>query len=219
MKLGKREVKTFLVLGGLLILAVCYFAVFTPFQDRTNELSAQLVPLREEVQELESHLLRINEYEVGIETISNNVNEIMQAYPADVKEEDVLSYLLTMEAKEEVLMESVTFNNPVLVSQFPAMIEGENKQYIAKDMNVYRTSTLMTGRMSYPQVKRVINYLYNSPKQTTLENVVLTYNGETGALTTSLQLAKYFIQWDGAEYIPESVPNVSLGVKDLFGST
>jgi len=34
-----------------------------------------------------------------------------------------------------------------------------------------------------------------------------------------LQLAKYFIRWDGAEYIPERVPVVNIGLGDLFGTT
>ena len=65
----------------------------------------------------------------------------------------------------------------------------------------------------------MINYFYDSDKQTTLENTTLTYNAESGKLTGTFQLAKYFVNFDGAEYVPERVPVVDIGLQDLFGST
>ena len=77
----------------------------------------------------------------------------------------------------------------------------------------------MTGTLTYPQAKNIINYFYETEKQTTLENATLTYNAETGKLAGSFQFSKYFINWDGAEYIPERVPVVDIGLKDLFGTS
>jgi hypothetical protein len=77
----------------------------------------------------------------------------------------------------------------------------------------------MTGSLNYPQAKNVINYLYDSDKQTTLESVTLSYNAEGGKLLGTFELAKYFVNFDGAEYVPERVPVVDIGLQDLFGTT
>jgi hypothetical protein len=115
-------------------------------------------------------------------------------------------------------MESVTFNEPELVQEFNMMTQVDG-QDVAVPAGAYRASTVMTGSLNYPQAKNVINYFYESDKQTTLENATLTYNAESGKLTGTFQLAKYFVNWDGAEYVPEHVPVVDMGLQDLFGTT
>lgn len=218
MKLAKRDVKLLLVLAGLLIFLAAYLLVFNPFQERTAAVKARISELQPQVQALEEDYLRLPEYEDGIKTSRAKVEDLLKAFPGDVKEEDVLSYLLTMEAREKIRMESVTFLDPELVRQFDAVVEKDG-QDVPEAMNVYRSSTVMTGTMSYPQAKSVIDYFYDSPKQTNLENAALTFNAETGLLTGTFQLAKYFVTWDGAEYKPERVPSTSLGLHDLFGTT
>ncbi|MGM9521962.1 MAG: hypothetical protein ACI3VB_05730 [Oscillospiraceae bacterium] len=218
MKIAKHDVKLLLVLAGLLIFLASYLLVFNPFQKRTQEVKSRINELQPQVQALEEDYLLLAEYEDGIETSRANVAELLKFFPADVKEEDVLSYLLTMEAHENIRMESVTFMDPELVRQFDAVLE-QDRQDVIETMEVYRTSTVMTGTMSYPQAKNVIDYFYASPMQTNLENVALTFNAETGLLTGTFQLVKYYIKWPGATYTPEQVPTVERGVRDLFGTT
>lgn len=218
MRIAKRDLKLLLILAGLVIFLLLYMLVFNNFQARTDTVKAKIAQLEPQVQELEGHYLRLAEYESGIEDGRKNVNELLKSFPADVKEEDVLSYLLTMEAHEDIRMESVTFNTPELVQEFSAALEKDGADALVTT-DIYRSSTVMSGSMTYPQAKNIINYFYDSPKMTHLENATLTYNAETGKLTGTFQLAKYFVTWDGAEYKPERVPSTSLGLHDLFGTT
>lgn len=218
MKIAKRDLKLLLILAGLLVFLLLYLLVFNPLQTKIDEVEARNAELSAQVEDLEAKYLKMGEYEEGIKASREYVNETLKSFPGDVKEEDILSYLLTMEARQGVRMESVTFNKPELVQQFNMMTEVDG-QDVAIPAGAYRASTVMTGTLTYPQAKNVINYLYESDKQTTLENATLTYNAETGKLSGSFQLAKYFVNWDGAEYVPERVPVVDIGLKDLFGTT
>ena len=218
MKIAKRDMKLLLVLAGLLVFLLLYMLAFNPLQSRTEELEAQNAELSAQVVDLEAKYQRMAEFENGILAGRDNVKNALKNYPGDVKEEDILSYLLTMEARQGIRMESVTFNTPELLQQFNMMVMKDGKD-TPIPANAYRASTVMTGTLTYPQAKNVINYLYDSAKQTSLESTTLTYNAETGKLTGTFQLAKYFVNWDGAEYVPEPVPVVDLGVSDLFGTT
>ena len=218
MKIAKRDLKLLLVLAGLLVFLLLYMLVFNPLQTKIDEVEAQNAQLSAQVEELEAKYLRMGEYEEGIKASRENVKEFLKSFPGDVKEEDILSYLLTMEARQGIRMESVTFNPPELVQEFNMMTQ-QDGQDVAVPAGAYRASTVMTGSLNYPQTKNVIKYFYDSDKQTTLENATLTYNAESGLLTGTFQLAKYFVNWDGAEYVPERVPVVDIGLKDLFGTT
>ena len=218
MKIAKRDLKLLLILAGLLVFLLMYLLVFNPLQTKISDVKAENAQLSAQVEDLEAKYLRMAEYEEGIKASREYVNETLKSFPGDVKEEDILSYLLTMESRQGIRMESVTFNKPELVQQFDMMIQKDG-QDVAIPAGAYRANTVMTGTLDYPQAKNVINYLYASDKQTTLNNVTLTYNAETGKLAGSFQLDKYFINWDGAEYVPERVPVVDIGLKDLFGTT
>ena len=218
MKIAKRDLKLLLILAGLLVFLLLYMLVFNPLQTKISDVKEENAKLSEQVADLEAKYLRMAEYEEGIKNSRAYVKETLKSFPGDVKEEDILSYLLTMESRQGIRMQSVTFNDPVLVQQFDLMDQVDG-QDVAVPAGAYRASTVMTGTMNYPQAKNVINYFYNSDKQTTLETATLTYNAESGKLTGTFELAKYFISFDGADYVPERVPVVDIGLKDLFGTT
>ena len=218
MKIAKRDLKLLLILAGLLVFLLMYLLVFNPLQTKISDVKAENAQLSAQVEDLEAKYLRMAEYEDGIKASREYVKETLKSFPGDVKEEDILSYLLTMEARQGIRMESVTFIKPELVQQLNMMTQVDG-QDVAVPANAYRATTVMTGTLNYPQAKNVINYLYDSDKQTTLERVTLTYNAETGKLAGTFELSKYLINFDGAEYVPERVPVVDLGLKDLFGTT
>ena len=218
MKIAKRDLKLLLILAGLLVFLLMYMLVFNPLQSKISAVKAENAQLSAQVEDLEAKYLRMAEYEEGIKNSRAYVKETLKSFPGDVKEEDILSYLLTMESRQGIRMQSVTFNDPVLVQQFDLMDQVDG-QDVTVPAGAYRASTVMTGTLTYPQAKNVINYFYNSDKQTTLETATLTYNAESGKLTGTFELAKYSVNFDGAEYVPERVPAVDLGLKDLFGTT
>ena len=218
MKIAKRDLKLLLILAGLLVFLLMYLLVFNPLQTKISDVKAENAQLSAQVEDLEAKYLRMAEYEDGIKASREFVRETLKSFPGDVKEEDILSYLLTMEARQGIRMESVTFIKPELVQQLNMMTQVDG-QDVAVPAGAYRASTVMTGSLNYPQAKNVINYLYDSDKQTTLERVTLTYNAETGKLAGTFELSKYLINFDGAEYVPERVPVVDIGLKDLFGTT
>ena len=218
MKIAKRDLKLLLILAGLLVFLLMYLLVFNPLQTKISDVKAENAQLSAQVEDLEAKYLRMAEYEDGIKASREFVRETLKSFPGDVKEEDILSYLLTMEARQGIRMETVTFIKPELVQQLNLMTQVDG-QDVAVPANAYRATTVMTGTLNYPQAKNVINYLYDSDKQTTLERVTLTYNSETGKLAGTFELSKYLINFDGAEYVPERVPVVDIGLKDLFGTT
>ena len=218
MKIAKRDLKLLLILAGLLVFLLLYMLVFNPLQTKIDAVEARNAQLSAQVEDLEAKYLRMAEYEDGIKNSREFVKETLKSFPGDVKEEDILSYLLTMEARQGIHMQSVTFNDSELVQQFNMMTQVDGQDVVVP-AGAYRATTVMTGSLNYPQAKNVINYLYDSDKQTTLEGVTLSYNAEGGKLTGTFELAKYFVDFDGAEYVPERIPVVDLGLQDLFGTT
>jgi hypothetical protein len=218
MKISKRDAMLLLVLGGLLVFLALYMLVFTPFQNKTSAVEQKIAELEPKAQELEQEYLKLADYEAGIEEGRDAVTRELQALPADVREEDMLSYLLTLESRQGIRLESVTFDEPTLLLEFPAVVpSGETDA--STTMDAYRTGAVVTAALTYPQLKSVVDYLYNSEKRTALDSVSVSYDAETGALNGSFSIAKYFVKWPEAVYEPEPLPSTPLGRSDLFGTT
>lgn len=81
-------------------------------------------------------------------------------------------------------------------------------------MDAYSTGAVVTGQLNYPQLKSVISYLYDSQTQTTLNSVAVSFNAETGALSGSFDISRYYVNYSEAVYTPEPLPDVALGIPD-----
>lgn len=217
MKISKRDTKLLLILAGLLVFLAAYMGLFNPYQAKADAVAAESVQLEARVAELESLYLHLGTYEQGIEEYRDTVARQLEKYPANIENEDFLSYLLTMEKRQGITIESVSFDAPALISEFSAVVEQDGED-VPVTMSAYRTGAVMSGQMNYAQLKSVVDYLYDSDRQTSLDSVSVSYNSETAALSGSLSIAKYFVSWPDAPYTPEPLPSVNLGVNDLFGT-
>lgn len=218
MKISKRDIKLLLILAGLLIFLLLYFTMFTHYQEKSAEVHTAISELEPQLAALEEQYLNLATYEQGIEDSRTAIAEQLTHYPADIENEDFLVYLLDMEKKVGLTMDSVSFDEPGLLLEFPCDVEQDGELKRA-DLSAYRTGVVMTCTLNYPQLKQGIQYLYDSQQRTALDSVSLSYNAETGGLSGSFSISKYYINWDGAVYEPAIMPKTSKGVSDLFGTT
>ncbi|MDD3347406.1 hypothetical protein [Oscillibacter sp.] len=218
MKISRNDLKMLLVLAGLVVFLALYFGIFLPFQEKTETVNAAISQLEPQLAELEDYNRDLATYEQGVKDYRRTIKNELAFYPADVKDEDFLVYLLDMEKKIGFTMESVTFDAPGMLLQFPCVVEQDGADEIA-DLTAYRIGAVMTGQLSYPQLKQCIRYLYESPTRTALDTVSVSYNAETGLLSGSFNISKYYLTWDSAKYMPAALPGSGKGVSDLFGTT
>ena len=107
----------------------------------------------------------------------------------------------------------------VFCRQFVSIVSAGVPVINALGMDAYSTDAVVTGQLTYPQLKSVISYLYAGKTQTSLNSVAVSFNAETGGLTGTFDIARYYVNYPGAVYTPEPLPEVALGVTDLFGTS
>ena len=215
MKLSKKDAQLLIILGGLLVFLALYMLVFNHFQTKSDEVAQNIATLEPQLQELESEYANLATYQNGIEQYRTGITDKLKAYPADIKEEDIMSYLITMESRTGIALTSITFNEAALLNEFPGVVPDGDKN-VSTTMDAYRVGAVVTGQMNYSQMKRAIDYLYSSPTQTSLNSIAVSYNAETGGLTGSLDISRYYVAYPGAVYAPEPLKDTPLGTTDPF---
>lgn len=217
MKITTRDKKLLLFAGGLILFLVVYMYVFTPLQDQTNAMQMEIDRLERECRELESQNTDIDTYVAKIIEYRETNQEIMDMFPVAVKEEDILVYLLDLQKDNELQLFSIGLNAPVPVMEFDGVIveDGQDKKV---HMLGQQVSVSTSTEFSYEDMKKLLNYIYETKSQTTLESMSIVYDAGREMLSSSLNFTKYALSYDGAIYVPEQLPKVEIGQDNPFAS-
>ena len=216
MQITTKDKKLILMVGGLALFLIVYSYIFRPMQDKTFQMQSEIERLERECRELEIQNTNMEAYEEQIIEYRAAIADAMKLFPVDVKEEDVMSYLLKLQDKNEIELMSVAFNEPLTVVNFDGVIsaDGEDKMV---HMIGQQVSTTATAELTYAKLKDVLNYIYETQTQTTLEYVTVVNDSKKELLNGSFDFSRYTLNYDEAEYKPEKLPEVDLGKEDLFG--
>ena len=203
MRISKRDLNFLLALLGLVAFLALYFLVGQNFQLKADAADAAAAALEPQVAQLEEHYQNLTTYEQETRAYQASIADTIKQYPTGVEDEEFLVYLLGLERDTGVGLQSVSFEAPTALLQFPCEVEG---------------GAVVTGTLDYPRLKTAIDYLYRSPQRTALDALAVSYNAETGGLTATFTIAKYLLSWEGAPASPVEMPRMNQGTANLFGN-
>lgn len=219
MTLQKKDIKLIIVLVGVLVLVIAYFAVFRTYRDKTDDLQSQIDSLQPELQQLREYDDHKQEYLDGIDAYKENAKSIMSSLPSSIWTEDQIMFLSMMEDDLDIEAQSEAFSDPTVLTQFSGTPLSDLDNYNDKvDMTAQKFQTTLSVNMDYNKFKDFIDYIYDEENMTGLDSVSLSYNAEDADLGISTVINQYSLSYDGAEEETHSVPEVSSGVSDPFGT-
>lgn len=219
MTLQKKDIKLIIVLVGVLVLVIAYFAVFRTYRDKTDDLQSQIDSLQPELQQLREYDDHKQEYLDGIDAYKENAKSIMSSLPSSIWTEDQIMFLSMMEDDLDVEAQSEAFSDPTVLTQFSGTPLEDIDNYNDKvDMTAQKYQTTLSVNMDYNKFKDFIDYIYDEENMTGIDSVSLSYNAEDADLGISTVINQYSLSYDGAEEETHSVPEVSSGVSDPFGT-
>lgn len=216
MKLSKRDTNLLLVLVGLIVFLGAYLGIANRYDRKTEELQEQISELSPRLEELRNHSANLSTYEAGIDQSIANVEAELARYPTDVRPEDLVMYAIELRDEVGLDIDSVNFIPMQVVSRFQIVREDENGNALFVPMAAMKTGFSTDSEMNYDQLKRFISYIYATEYCTTLDRLTVVYNAESGGLSASADIAKYFVSSQDYDYVPTEVPEVSLGTDDPF---
>ncbi len=218
MNLSKRDQKLLLVLLGIVIFIVAWVGVRNKYADKTTALESELSALTPRLEELRGYKENIATYEDGVTQIESSVRTELSKFPNDVRTEDMIMYASGLEGALGLSVGSISFMPAELLTQFSVPSE-ENGAVVLIPYAALRTGLSISCELNYAQMKKLVEYIYSTPQRTTLESLSVSYNSETGTLTGTASLAKYFLSGETYVYSPTTVPNAPQGTDNPFGTT
>ena len=217
MKISKHDQKLILVLLGLIIFFAAYFGICKPFNSKKADVKTQITELETQAAELQAYVNDEASYTSEIEKINNSISEELAKYPSDVRSEDLVIYVKSLEEATGITVQSLSIANPELVSQFN-IPKKSGDTYEIVPIAALKTALTIKCSLTYAQYKKLITEIYSSSNKTGLSSAALSYDQESGALSGVVTIDKYFIASNDYTYSPTDIPDTQKGVTDPFGS-
>ena len=212
--LSKRDINLLLIVIGLAIILLTYFLVFTNLSSQVETLNADTEQMRPRLTQLQDYAAAIPLFEEGILEASARIDEERLSYPEQVRTEDLIMYAVMLEEEMGVRISSASFNPPTLISEFYAPnAEGTLVRYQA-----YITSMAINSAFGYDPLKDAINRIYATADKTLLDDITLTFDGESGGLAGNMTISKIFVTDGSYVYSPTQIPAGPFGNTNPFAT-
>lgn len=218
LNISKKDAKLLFILLGICILLVCYLTVYSPYTKKAEQTEAEIGQLRPVLTELQGHYANLSLYNAGIDNSREFIAEECEKYPTDVRSEDLIMYAIRLEEKIGLDITSIAFSDPVPALTFQSMKEDADGEEYACEMHAVQISMSITFNLTYEEFKELMDFIADTRYRTSLNNIAVSFDSESGGLTGSATIDKFFLTDGADEYSATSVPNVELGRDDLFGT-
>ncbi len=217
MKVSKNELKLLLVFGGLLAFIALYFLVYNNLTTASEEVQAEINMLEPQLQELRSHEVNYQTYVDSIAASKQNIATNLQTHPPKIENEEFLIWMLGWEEANGLELTNIAFTGTTPISQFPLFISNGETEVLT-EVETGKTAITTSGSLTYDELKNSIDDIYRYQHETSLDNVAVSFNAETGELMGNFAISKYYINYPGAPYNPITMPSVDLGNANPFGA-
>ncbi len=214
--LSNKDKNLFLILGAIIIGAVVVVGVHVPNSEKIASLEDEILRLTPVKEESEMHLTNLETYRADTKAAQDYIQTVIDHYPSRIDEEDFIAWTLRWEEDIDIDIDTIALTQPALLSDFIAKVDVEG---VATSTSVATYSqTLNTSvDLTYDQLKDTIKYVYDNHDRMSIENTSITYDAGTGELKTSIVINKYTMNYEGAPYEPEVLPDVPTGTDEIFG--
>lgn len=217
MKMKENDIKTLLLVIGIMSAISAHMFVRTPLEEEMVALDVLIVAETEERDRLKE--IELIKDVLLLETEENRliIENELKKYPEDVLTETYVMYADNMRNNLGISLTSVDISAPTLIKQVMIM-RNINESDVEIPIASYLTTLSFGWEFTYAQLKSFIEYVRSDPQRTVVNAVNISYNSATGDLSGSAIIYKYFIATPSYVFVPTEIPMIPTGNNDPFGT-
>ncbi len=215
--IGAKKISQYVTLLGVVLLVCVYFFVYKEYQNKSDALESSNNSLSQKVSELKIYYDNLSTYEEEMELMRTKINERLEEFPVDVKEEDMIALAIKSHEKAEIYYNSINMAEREVLKFIPIeIVAGAGMEELQQEIAfVERTSTYVNS-VDYTNLKECIKMINNMPERMVIENITYGRNKDTNLLDGSISVTFYSVSGTNREYIPQRLENYESGLANLF---
>ena len=203
-----------ILIGAVVIAVLIVLAAYKFFY---SEDVAKAEQIQTEINTLNARLVELNEknqkrpmYEEGISTSADVIKTILSLYGPGNTPEKTIMLVVDLCKKTGCTIGSVSFQDDRQVYSSGDKGDGTPALLINKG------GMAINIQSGYTQFKKIIDYINSYPERMNAENFSLSFNGETGRLTCSMNVNMYSVEDENHKYEAPVIEDIEIGTVNIF---
>lgn len=217
MNISNRDKMLLLILVGIIVFLFADLGVSKSYNTKTTEIESRIDSLAPTLTLLRGYNSNLAAYKAGIDKSDTSISSALSSLPTDVRSEYILMYVTQLESAVGLTADRIAVSDPALVSRFNLPRKSSDGFTLVPSAALRTEFTLSCG-ITYPQLKKLLAYVYSTPEMTTVKSIEVSFNSETGGLTGTVVMEKYFLGSEDYSYSKTIIPPVEKGSENLFGT-
>jgi len=218
MKITRRDLGVLMIIAGIIIAFLGYKMSFEPNQEEIEQLQSDQAALKKDIEELKPIKENAPKWEKLIEEYKKNIKDILDEFPAGVKQEDNIMYVVELLDNLNIEIPSFSSSEATMKQEIngAGSLEGTTYQLLTAGLNMVYTVD------AYQDMKDMLDYFYSDKEhKRTLDTIGLSFNKETGEVSGSAALTQYVMTDGNKKYEEVKLPLEEIGIESecIFGET
>lgn len=211
MRINAKDKKLLLYVIGILPLALVYFLMFVPFRENNDTRKKEIEELTQELKLRESWEKNQETYREETRRMQGEITQTLLAFPEHVLPEDVIVYAKQLEQLSDMNIVGIDIGTADQLYQLGE--EDGTGTYLTKIPVVY------TFTASYDDLKRSIRTIQSEDEKRGVEQVILSFDSNSGKIVGSMNVTMFSVQGGGTAYEEPEISGIPSGVSNIFGTT
>ncbi len=186
-------------LGGVLIIAVYWFLIYSPLQEETRMLKSEVQEMNEELDYVTLEYMNKDVYLNDIEYANKYIEKINSQFPAGITQEDIIYIMKDLETTVDSLnIQAYTLGEPEVIVQDNMEETSEEEHY----EQVIKIPVNVSFNTTYNDYKKVLEYIEKYPNQLSIEQMDVTSDVANSEVLSSFNILFYALESSEREYLP-----------------
>lgn len=208
------------ILLSVLVCVLLHMYVASPKKADTATLKAENDTLEIRVNKIKEYYDKMDEYKADIASMTQQILQMIQPFPADVKEEDmIMNAVATQKDENMIAFKNILIGEREEIQSIEAkvvkdaQIEGLDKELIFR-----KRPCEYANLTTYSSLKKAVEEIEKSNYDVAIRNIVYEYSSEKELLDGIISCDYYSAIGTGKEYQELTLKDYPRGVTDIFGS-
>lgn len=220
MKKGmSKQVFTYVVVLALLALLVVYMLGYKKYTTMATEKQTANAAMEKEIESLKVYYINEAQYKADMVPMAEEIHTIMNQFPADILEEDVIMHAVKTQLGAEMTYTNINITENLAYQVVDEKVVLATAQEDMKSAISFKERTgTYVNELDYTNLKKSIQAVFDSEYNIGIKKITYSRSGDdTPLLSGTLELAFYSMDGNGKEYQKPNMLPYENGSTNIFG--
>ncbi len=216
---GNKNLLLYVSAFGALLLVLVYVLVYQKLNTEADAINTSNITLSQRVNELKKYYDAREQYLADTQVLEGLIGELLQQYPADAREEDVIMLGVQMERNSEAQFLTINTEKGDAVKVIPVeTVTAAGNEAYTQELQFLERSATYVNEVSYEGLKELVQTVFDSNNRIGIQNISYSKGDvENPNLSGHIDLVFYSVTGTDKEYVAPDITPYLAGTDNIFG--